>query len=586
MTGGEWLSTPTGVFILPFFEVDHGVMLSSQESPQGRPQIQTLEGREIICKQGAVATGPAAAARVGAEILSKGGNAMDAAAAASLACAVLEPESVDLGGYVFCAVVREARTDKVWSLDANSVAPHRASDRMFQVLPAQPGMAGINEAEYDCSVHEDANVYGPLAIAVPGFIAGLGTMWERWGQLRWSEIVAPSERLIAEGFSYGPTAAAIARRLTTLRRFDLTRQHLMSDGTPPRAQDIWRRPGLETTLRILSTHGWREFYSGGLGLRIANYVSEAGGILDAEDMANFAPRVEPAYEISYRGHAIFASALPSGSLSSLQILKMLECFSPAPVEDTPGYWHRLAEVMKLAWQDRLRYFGDPDFSKVPIERLLTTDYAEGRTATLQQFPESLGPQDPRPALPAPPGTIHVSAADSQGNIVSATISQGLPFGSCVTVPETGIILGHGMCRFDPRPGRPNSIAPGKRPLSNIAPLILSLPDREVALGTRGGRPIINICAQFIQRMVDGSQSPAQALSAPRLYVGEREPMEFLEFNFTRSVSKETLDELTALGHRVLRKPSEVEGAGAAHCAEYLKTQNVVRATGDTWAAGV
>jgi len=560
-------------------------MPSIQDPHLTRAAFEPVEGRDIVCSRGVVATGPAAAARIGAEILSRGGNAMDAAAAASLACSVLEPESVDLGGYIFCAVVRKAGESHAWVVDANAVAPQRASERMFEVGAVESGNSGINESEYECSVRGDENIYGPLSVAVPGFMAGVGTLWERWGRLSWPEIVAPCERLVADGFRYGPTAAAIARRLPILQRFEASCRHLMPEGRVPERDDVWHRPGLESTLARLRAEGWRDFYCGELGRRIGRSVSELGGILSVGDMASYAPRVEPALQSEYRGHTVFASNLCAGGLTTLQILNFLDCFAPSVALDSAAYWHRLAEVTKLAWQDRLNYLADPAFVQIPAERLLSRDYAMGRTETLRQFPQSLGPPAPL-AHAGAPGTVHVSSADCEGNVVAATVSQGAAFGSCVSVPGTGIILGHGMSRLDPRPGRPNSIAPGKRPLSNVSPLILSLPDREIALGTRGGRPIINVCAQLAHRIIDGGLLPCQALPAPRLSTCDREPLEFLKFDFTESAAQSILDQLTAMGHQVVRKQELVEGAGAAHCAEILAESRKVRAAGDTWAAGI
>jgi len=550
-----------------------------------RADFELVEGRHIVCSRGVVATGPAAAARIGAEIFSRGGNAMDAAAAASLACSVLEPESVDLGGYIFCAVVRKAGESQAWVVDANAVAPQRASARMFEVRAGESGNSGINESEYGCSVRGDENIYGPLSVAVPGFMAGVGTLWERWGRLRWPEIVAPCQQLVADGFPYGPTAAAIARRLAVLQRFEASCRHLMPEGRVPERNDVWHRPGLEFTLARLSAEGWRDFYSGELGRRIGRFISELGGILSVDDMPSYTPRIEPALQSEYRGHAVFASNACAGGLTTLEILNFLDCFAPSVALDSPAYWHRLAEVTKLAWQDRLNYLADPAFVQIPVDRLLSRDYAMGRTETLRQFPESLGPPASL-APPAAPGTVHVSSADREGNMVAATVSQGAAFGSCVTIPGTGIILGHGMSRLDPRPGRPNSIAPGKHPLSNVSPLILSLPDREIALGTRGGRPIINVCAQLAHRIIDGGLLPYEALPAPRLSTCDREPLEFLKFDFTESAAQSILDQLTAMGHQVVRKQELVEGAGAAHCAEILRQSRTVRAAGDTWAAGI
>jgi gamma-glutamyltranspeptidase/glutathione hydrolase len=184
------------------------------------------------------------------------------------------------------------------------------------------------------------------------------------------------------------------------------------------------------------------------------------------------------------------------------------------------------------------------------------------------------------------GTIHVSTADVEGNIVAATISQGRSFGSRVTVPGTGLILGHGISRMDPRPGLPNSIAAGKRPLNNLAPLILSLPEADVAIGTRGGRQIVNVSAQLADRIVASRQHVPAALNAPRLHVCDREPFEFLEFDFVERVSPAIVKSLIDLGHVVKRTPERIKGNGAAHCVEFLRQKCEVRASSDLGCASV
>jgi gamma-glutamyltranspeptidase/glutathione hydrolase len=523
---------------------------------------------------------------VGARILIEGGNAVDAAAAACLACAVLEPESVDVGGYLCCAVVRDSKTGKVWSLDANARAPRKASPTMFKVRAPQSRKPGINELAYNCSIENETNVYGPLSVAVPGFVAGVGTLWQTWGRLKWPHIVEGAQTLLSDGFCFGPTAAAVARRAQTLRRFPPSWEHLAPQGRLPQATDVWHRRGLEKTLERLAVHGWQDFYRGELGRTIGSYLQSIGGVLDAKDMAAYAPHISSAYSISYRDAKVYAATLPNGALTSLQILNLLECF-PRPLEErSAAYWHRLGELMKLAWRDRLRYLGDPDFVHVPEALLLDKQYARGRAENLIQFPSSVDRLQPDMARSWSRGTIHVSAADAEGNVVAATISQGHPFGSCVTVPGTGVILGHGISRLDPRPGLPNSIAGGKRPLNNVAPLIVSLRDREVALGTRGGRQIVNVSAQLAHRLVDSGQSMATVLKAPRLHVRDREPFEFLEFDFVEPVGPRVVEQLIELGHVVQRTPDPIQGNGAAHCVEFLRAKGEIRASSNRSCAAV
>jgi gamma-glutamyltranspeptidase / glutathione hydrolase len=549
-------------------------------------QLGIREGTEVRSRVGAVATAPLAAARIGARILLGGGNAMDAAAAACLACAVLEPESVDIGGYLFCAVVRNTETGKVWSLDANARAPRKASSTMFKVLAAQSQKPGINELAYNCSIENDANIYGPLSVAVPGFVSGVGTLWEKWGRLKWPHIVEGAQALLSDGFCFGPTAAAVARRAEILRRFPPSWEHLAPQGRLPDATDVWHRRGLEKTLERLAVHGWQDFYQGELGRTIARYLQSIGGVLDAEDMAAYAPHISTAYSISYRDAKVFAPSLPNGALTSLEILNLLECF-PRSLEDHSAlYWHRMGELMKLAWRDRLRYLGDPDFVDVPEALLLDKKYARGRAENLIQFPSSVDRLEPGMARRWSRGTIHVSAADAEGNLVAATISQGHPFGSCVTVPGTGVILGHGISRMDPRPGLPNSIAGGKRPLNNVAPLIVSLPESDIAFGTRGGRQIVNVSAQLAHRFVDSRQGGATVLKAPRLHVRDREPFEFLEFEFVEAVSPKVVERLIELGHAVQRTPDPIQGNGAAHCVEFFRAKGEIRASSNASCAAV
>ena len=536
-----------------------------------------VEGKEVLSTRGAVAAGPEEAARVGAGVLDRGGNAMDAAAATSLACCMLQPQSTGVMGYVLCALVLDGRTGKVWSLDANSIAPASASETMYDVIRMHGGPKGINENEYLCSVRDNANVHGPQAVGPPGMMAGMGVLWERWGRLKWSDIVTPTLALLENGFPFGSTAAAIRNLEPVIRRFPATEKHLMPQGRLPAADDVWHRQDMEKSLTRACEAGWRDFYDGEIGRKIANHVGSTGGALTREDMANYEPRVTAPYETMYRDASVYAAILPNGGLTALQVLNMLECFEPE-TDDTVTYWHRLAEVLKLAWRDRLLYMGDPDHVDVEIQRLLSKDYAVGRVESMRQFPEFVDRRSPGPEGDSMAGTLHVSTADAEGNVASVTISQGGAFGSLVTVPGTGLILGHGMCRLDPRPGRKNSVASRKRPLNNTAPLLIRLPDRDVATGLPGGRRLVSVNSRIVQKIVDFGASSFEAVSGPRMHVQMEEPI-----MVTRSLDDAIQDGLLEMGHEL----NVVGGvAGGAHCAEYLKPEGTVRAGGNTWAAGV
>ena len=319
-----------------------------------------VEGHEVSGERGAVAAGPEETARIGARVLAQGGNAMDAAAATCMACCMFRPDATGVGGYVCCGLVLEGATGRVWSVDANATAPAAAHEDLYDVLPIRDGAPAINEQEYDCSVRDDANVHGPLAIGPPGMMAGMGIVWERWGRLSWRDIVAPSLRVLADGFPFGRLASVIRNHEAVIRRCEASVRHLMPDGQPPAEDDVWHRPDMEKTLERIAEAGWRDFYDGEIGRAIADSVAASGGVLTRRDMASYEPRVAAPYSTSYRGADIHAAILPNGGLSCLQALNMMECLEPLPA-DTPAYWHRWAEVLKLVWRDRLLYLGDPDF---------------------------------------------------------------------------------------------------------------------------------------------------------------------------------------------------------------------------------
>ncbi len=497
--------------------------------------MKRVEGVNIVCEGGAVATGPAEGAEAGAAILERGGNAMDAAAAACLACAVMEPQAVDLGGYVFAAAVLQGDTGQVWSVDANSVAPAAATSDMFRTTPPIADRRGINEREWGCSVEGDANVYGPLAVSVPGFIAGVGAMWERWGTLQWREIVDPAQQLVAKGLHYSRVQKDIDFKREAIAGYPSTAALLLTHGS----QELWLRPELAATLDRLATAGWRDFYSGEIGRRIADFVQAEGGILTREDMAAFVPRISEPLSGTYHGAAIHTAISPNGGFSVIEALAELDRQILSP-DSGATYWDNLAKTLAGVWTNRLA--------------------------------------DSSPSGATPYGTVHVAAGDRHGNLVSATISQGGLFGSCLAVPGTGIILSHGMCRFDPHPGLANSPGPGKRPLNNVCPLLIRMAGRDVAIGTRGGRRIVSVAVQLAQQIVDCGASPLEAAAAPRMHTLTGDPLE-ISTNFDPAIR----EALERAGYRV-EVPDEV--AGAAHGVELQRSDGRIRAGGNTWAVGI
>ncbi|MDA0334819.1 MAG: gamma-glutamyltransferase [bacterium] len=525
------------------------------------------EGQQVAGSAGVVVAESARVARAGGRILEQGGNAFDAAAAACLACSMVHPDKCGVGGYLLTGVAIDGASGRAWSIDANSRAPAAAHATMYRVgpLPAD-GPKGLNATEYDCSVRDDANVYGALAVGVPGQMAGIGTLHERWGRLAWPRIVQPSLDLLADGILIGPgLAQSISNLEDVIRRYPATSAHLLPDDVVPTEGAVWHRPHMERTLERLAQAGWRDFYDGEIAGAIVDSLSAAGGILTRQDMATFQPRISEPYAGRYREAEILGAILPNGPISVLQALNMLDCFDKVDVDDVI-WWHRMTEVLKLVWRDRLTYLADPDYADVPIERLLNRDYARGLVEDLLRFPQSVD-QRPFAAGGGVPETSHVSTADSDGNVVSATITQGGGFGSVFTVPGWGIILGHGMCRMDPRPGRANSVAGGKRPLNNVMTMVIRDGERDIALGMPGGRRIISVAPQLVSRLIDAGATCAEAALAPRMHVMGAEPVEL-----DTAAPDELAAALEGMGHNVIRRP---RAGGHAAGAEFIRGTGTV-----------
>jgi len=356
-------------------------------------------------------------------------------------------------------------------------------------------------------------------------------MWERWGRLQWAEIVAPARALVESGLPY-----ALVRNIVELKREAIARYPSTAALLRP---ESWPSPDLARTLDRLAAAGWGDFYSGEIGRAIADFVASQGGILTRSDMAAFSPRITEPLSGTYRGATLHTAIPPNGGFSVLETLEHLWGGPPGPRPTPPSasYWLDMAQILQRMWTSRL---SDPHGS-------------------------------------SPHGTIHVAAADAEGNLVSATISQGGLFGSCLAVPRLGIILGHGMCRFDPHPGLANSPGPGKRPLNNVCPLIIRMPERDVAIGVRGGRRIVSVVVQMAQRIVDLNHSVYQAATAPRIHTLTGDPLE-ISANFDPAIR----EALAAAGYRIEIPP---EVAGAAHGAEIQRDSGLLRAGGNTWAAG-
>ncbi len=493
------------------------------------------------------------AAEVGADMLRCGGNAFDAAVAAGFVEAVVSPFHSGIGGYAATGVGYLAATGRVVALDANAVAPAAAEPQMFPVVPARDSN-GFRLAD-------DRHRHGPLSVAVPGVLGGLLTMLGTWGTLDRKTVMTPAIRLAREGVSLIPAHAHTWRTIEARAEG----RPAPEIGDPPKLVPM---PRLADTLEAIADEGADLFYSGRIGRAIADHVRKLGGLLAPNDMAAYRARVVEPVSVEVRGHTLSTPPPASGGLTSLQIVALfdrLEQRGVAGPAGDPRTFEAFLEVVKLVWEERLTRLGDPRSMTVAPQDLLSTAHIDD---LLEHALERVArPGSGRLIAPDPlKGTVHLATADASGNLVSWTQTHGGGFGSMVMVPGTGVVLGHGMSRFEPRPGWVNSIAPRKRPLHNMAPVIATTGGLAVmAVGASGGRTIVNnSAALLINRLVLGLD-PTAAVAAPRLQCETVEPA-----TIETAAGPTCLDALRARGHALTETPRD---AGHAY---------LISRDGDAW----
>ncbi len=468
-------------------------------------------------RHGMVASASDLASGVGVDILRRGGNAVDAAVAVALALAVTYPQAGNLGGGGFMLIRMADGTATV--IDYRETAPAAATRKMY-----------LNpEGEYI----PDSSLVGWRASGVPGTVAGLALALEKHGTLPWSIVVEPARILASKGFDVSQGLAnSLREKAGLLGGFPYSRDVFLRGGEFYEKGERIIQEDLGETLARLQFGGPREFYEGETAGLIAAAMEKNGGLITLDDLKNYKPAARVPLRGTYRDLEILTMPPPSsGGIALLQMLNMLEPFDLRAMGfHSSESLHLMTEVMRLAFRDRAEYPGDPDFVSVPVEGLVSKDYA---TRLMKDF-------DPRRAkrsadLPPgnPPGhesseTTHFSIVDAEGNAVSNTYTLNAAYGSGVTVPGTGILLNNEMDDFTSKPGVPNyfgliqgeanAIEPGKRPLSSMSPTIV-LRDGELFLvaGSPGGPTIITTVLQVILNVVDHEMPLQMAVEAARVH---------------------------------------------------------------------
>ncbi len=447
------------------------------------PERWVVRKPAVTSRGGVVATQHQAASEVGARVLAEGGNAVDAAIAASLALATVEPWMSGLGGGGYM-LVRPAGEAQSYAVSFGMVAPGALDPADYPLT----GEAGADLFGWP-AVEGDRNTRGPFAVAVPGQVAGLALAWERFGSWGWADLVAPACALAERGMEVDWHATvAIAASAPELAQDSGCAATYLADGFPQATPWTGDAPRvhlgrLAETLRRLAEAGPADFYTGEIAGAICTDMAALGGRLSAADLTGYQAQIELVLSDFYRGSRVWAAPGLTAGPTLINVLNGLSLsFDPGEVPDGEAYC-AYAEVLQAAYAKRLRVMG------------------EGSDADRASC------------------TSHLSVADRDGTVVALTQTLLSPFGAKVMLPQTGVLMNNGIMWFDPRPGGPNSIGPGKRPLSNMCPTVLEFVDgRRVALGASGGRRILPAVAQLLSFMADFGMDLEEAAHCPRINV--------------------------------------------------------------------
>jgi gamma-glutamyltranspeptidase/glutathione hydrolase len=491
-----------------------------------------------LARRGMTAAEHRHGARVGAEILEAGGNAVDAAVATAFAMTVVEPFMSTLAGSG-TMLVHLAKRRETLCIDFNGVAPLRAHDGMYHVI------GGVSTALFPWArVEDEANVFGYRSVAVPGSVAGLTLALERYGTMTLTDVMRPAIELAREGFEPDwYLALHHAKFIEELMAFPETARVYLRNGhsvyRPPSMQpgDHVRYPDLADSLALIARDGASAFYRGAIARALCDDMAAHGGIITREDLAAYEPQVRPALMGQYRGLELAFSPGPTGGVTALEALNILEQFAASRVGwDSAEGLHLRASAIGRAFTDRFEHLGDPAFVKAPWDELVSKAYAREVAAQIRSGHRGAS-RVPRDAAerrgawgtvagphvnqsgPSPDCTTHVSVIDGQRNMVALTHTAVSLWGSRVVVPGTGILLNNGMIWFDPETGTKNSVGPGKRALVNMVPALAFLKGLpHLALGAPGGRTIISAIPQVIANLADRPRMSTQAaIDAPRLH---------------------------------------------------------------------
>jgi len=528
-----------------------GVLPVAQAQTPGY-DFRTTIFSPVMARHAMVASDHALATEAGLNILRQGGNAIDAAVAVGFALAVVQPYAGNLGGGGFMlirAVGSDPQSDSEVALDFRETAPAAAHRDMY--------------LDADGQVVRGRSLFTHHAIGVPGTVAGLTEALRTHGTLPLDAVIAPAIALAQDGFTVSRVLAEmLAHNRDTLGRWPSTRAiFFRPDGTPLAEGDTLTQRDLAETLRAIARDGAAGFYGGLVAARIIAEIASHGGPMTLSDLAAYRTVARAPVVGHYRGFRI--AAMPPPSSGGVHVVQMLNLLERYPMSDygagSAQALHLMAEAMKLAYADRALWLGDPDFVDVPVAGLTSRAYADTLAAHIDPM-RARASSDIRPGQPPPDeshDTTHYSVVDAHGNVASVTTTLNLNFGSGIVATGTGVLLNNEMDDFSARPGVPNAfglmggdanaIAPGKRPLSSMTPVIVYRDGQPwLVTGSPGGARIISTVLQAIVNAVDFGLNPMESAAMPRIHHQWLPDVLQVEKGF----SPDTLRLLADMGHNV------------------------------------
>jgi len=520
------------------------------------------ENKGVVGKNGMIVSVDEYASQVGIDILKKGGNAVDAAVAVGFALAVTFPAAGNIGGGGFM-IIRSPDTGEAVALDFREMAPGEATPDMY-----------LDEKG---NYVEERSLYGHLAVGVPGTVKGFELAMEKFGNLKWEDVINPAIELAQKGFKLNKRRADSFNRLS--KRFERATEEFFRifskpDGSEFKEGDIFIQKDLASSLNLIAEHGSQAFYGGQIAGLIAQDMKKHGGLIAKEDLEKYEAFVRKPVTGTYRGYQIISMPPPSsGGTILIEMLNILEGFDLGQKERyAPETLHLIAEAMKFAYFDRAQYMGDSDFSEIPVKLLTSKSHAEdirGKIDLEKSTPSAIMGEEIL-TIEEAKETTHYSVIDKQGLSVATTYTLNGGYGSGVIAEGTGILLNNEMADFNMKPGytddkgligtKPNLIEPRKRMLSSMTPTVV-IKDGQVYMitGSPGGRTIINTVLNVIVNVIDFNMPIHDAIDAPRM---DHEWMPDLLRLEKESITEELIESLKAMGH--MMKESSRWRQGDAH----------------------